>query len=118
MVRVRRMHSIETYLAGISGFLVRFCIPCQLGKQEDKWLLEGVKKFKNSKKTYLKHNQLFSIMIFDASNLEPNTRVNVEGAARNSDPDKNLSARGLEEAQLEQSATMVDMGQQRQRKTV
>ena len=30
-VRVRRMHSIETDLAGTSGFLVRFYIPCQPG---------------------------------------------------------------------------------------
>ena len=30
-VRVRRMHSNETYLAGIAVFLVHFCIPCQLG---------------------------------------------------------------------------------------
>ena len=30
-IRLRRMHSIETDLPGIAVFLVRFCIPCQLG---------------------------------------------------------------------------------------
>ncbi len=30
-IRVRRMHSIETDLEGIAVFLVRFCIPSQLG---------------------------------------------------------------------------------------
>ncbi len=50
-------------------------------------------------------DELFCIAILTGTNLDANNKLNVEGVARNSDPNHKLTVRGLEDALLTLKST-------------